>query len=227
MSRANYHSPRREQAAQATRQAILDAAQELFASHGYSRTTVTQIAKAAHVATNTVYTSVGGKPQLLAAITADGTNDPAVADTLAAVTSTTDPAEVIRLTAAGTRLVTERHSKGITVLLDSAQSDQNAAEMLRLALRRHRDTLTTIAQRLQELGALAPSDQDRAADIFWYLFGLTSWRTLTADLGWTFDQAEHWLTQRGIEALLTRTNRKPKARSVTPQAVSRTTHQLN
>jgi AcrR family transcriptional regulator len=210
VSRASYHSPRREQAAAATRQAILDAAQELFATQGYGRTTVAQIAAAARVATNTVYTSVGGKPQLLSAITQDGTHDPAVADTLTAVGRATDPAEVIRLTAAGTRRVTERHAQAITILLDSAQSDPEAAEMLRQALRRHHDTLNTIAQRLKELGALEPSLQVRAPDIFWYLFGLTSWRTLTADLDWTFDEAEQWLAQRGIDALLTRTPRKPK-----------------
>jgi len=33
---------------------------------GYGRTTVAQIAEAAQVTANTVYTSVGGKPQLLA-----------------------------------------------------------------------------------------------------------------------------------------------------------------
>jgi AcrR family transcriptional regulator len=216
VSRASYHSPRREQAAAATRQAILDAAQELFATQGYGRTTVAQIAAAARVATNTVYTSVGGKPQLLSAITRDSTHDPAVADTLSAVAGATDPAEVIRLTAAGTRRVTERHAQGIMVLLDAAQSDPEAVDMLRQALRRHHETLNTIAQRLDELGALAPSLQGRAPDIFWYLFGLTSWRTLTADLDWTFDEAEQWLAERCIEALLTRTGHKPKAATRKP-----------
>src|SRR6185437_15497276 len=87
----------------ATREAIIEAAQELFACQGYARTTVAQVAEAAQVAANTVYTSVGGKPQLLAAITESGTGDPDVAETLTAVARATDPAEVIRLTAAGTR----------------------------------------------------------------------------------------------------------------------------
>jgi AcrR family transcriptional regulator len=202
VSRASYNSPRRQQAAAATREAIIEAAQELFACQGYARTTVAQVAEAAQVAANTVYTSVGGKPQLLAAITESGTGDPDVAETLTAVARATDPAEVIRLTAAGTRRVNQRRTKAVAVLLDSALADPAAAEMLRLTVRYYRDTLATLARRLEDLGAVEPPDLNRAADVFWYLFGWTSWRTLITDLGWSWDEAEQWLAQQGIDALL-------------------------
>lgn len=202
MTRASYNSPRRQQAAAATREAIIEAALELFACQGYARTTVAQIAEAARVAANTVYTSVGGKPQLLAAITESGTGDPDVAETLTAVARTSDPAEVIRLTAAGTRQVNERRAKAVAVLLDSAQADPAAAEMLQVTVRYYRETLGTLAGRLEDLGAVQSPDLSRAAGIFWYLFGWTSWRTLITDLGWSWDDAEQWLAQRGIDALL-------------------------
>jgi AcrR family transcriptional regulator len=202
VTRASYNSPRRQQAAAATREAIIEAALELFACQGYARTTVAQIAEAARVAANTVYTSVGGKPQLLAAITQSGTDDPDVAETLTAVARTSDPAEVIRLTAAGTRRVNERRAKAVAVLLDSAQADPAAAEMLQVTVRYYRETLGTLAGRLEDLGAVQSPDLNRAADIFWYLFGWTSWRTLITDLGWSWNAAEQWLAQRGIDALL-------------------------
>ena len=202
MTRASYNSPRRQQAAAATREAIIEAALELFACQGYARTTVAQIAEAARVAANTIYTSVGGKPQLLAAITESGTGDPDVAETLTAVARTSDPAEVIRLTAAGTRQVNERRAKAVAVLLDSAQADPAAAEMLQVTVRYYRETLGTLAGRLEDLGAVQSPDLNRAADVFWYLFGWTSWRTLITDLGWSWDAAEQWLAQRGIDALL-------------------------
>jgi len=202
VSRASYNSPRRQQAAAATREAIIEAALELFACQGYARTTVAQIAEAARVAANTVYTSVGGKPQLLAAITESGTGDPDVAETLTAVARTSDPAEVIRLTAAGTRQVNERRAKAVAVVLDSAQADPAGAEMLQVTVRSYRETLGTLAGRLEDLGAVRSPDLNRAADIFWYLFGWTSWRTLITDLGWSWDDAEQWLAQRGIDALL-------------------------
>ena len=208
VNRASYHSPRREQAAAATREAILNAARELFAAQGYVCTTVAQIAESARVAANTVYTSVGGKPQLLAAIVAGGTGDPAVADTLTAVARTTDPAEVIQLTAAGTRQANERQAKAVTILLDSARVDPAAAEMLEVSMRLYRDTLNALAQRLEDVGALGPADRRRAADVFWYLFGWTSWRTLITDLGWSWDEAEQWLARRGVEALLSPGGRK-------------------
>jgi AcrR family transcriptional regulator len=202
VTRASYNSPRRQQAAAATREAIIEAALELFACQGYARTTVAQIAEAARVAANTVYTSVGGKPQLLAAITESGIGDPDVAETLTAVARTSDPAEVIRLTAAGTRQVNERRAKAVAVLLDSAQADPAAAEMLQVTVRYYRETLGTLAGRLEDLGAVQSPDLNRATDIFWYLFGWTSWRTLITDLGWSWDAAEQWLAQRGIDALL-------------------------
>jgi hypothetical protein len=100
-----------------------------------------------------------------------GTGDPAVAETLIAVARTTNPAEVIQLTAAGTRQVNERQAKAVTILLDSARVDPAAAEMLQVSMRVYRDTLNALAQRLEDLGALEPDDRRRAADVFWYLFG--------------------------------------------------------
>ena len=213
MSRTGYHSPRREQAAAATREAILEAARDLFSAQGYSRTTVGQIAKVAQVAANTVYTSVGGKSHLLRAIVDDGSGDPAGGETLAAVARATDPAEVIRLTAAGVRRVNERHAQGIGIVLDSAKDDSAAAEIHRIAHRRFRQGLDQSARRLEELGAVESVAQ--ASDVFWYLFGFNSWRTLVTDLEWSWAEAEHWLAQRAVDALLSRRTRRrtPTGRS--------------
>jgi len=207
VSRTRYNSPRREQAAAATRQAILDAARELFATQGYSRTTVGQIAEVAQVAANTVYVSVGGKAQLLAAIMDYGSGDPAAAEALAAVARSTRPAEVIRLTAKGVRIVYERHAQGVAILIDSAKVDPAAAEIYQEAVARFRAGLDQCAARLEQLGALGSTKEGRASDMFWYLFGFMSWRTLTTDLGWSWDEAEQWLAQRAIDALLTRSRR--------------------
>jgi AcrR family transcriptional regulator len=208
VSRAAYHSPRRQQAAAATRDAILEATRELFAAQGYAQTTVGQIADAAQVAPNTVYTSVGGKPQLLRAITEEGIGDPSAAETRAALGRTTDPAQVIRLTAAGVRRVHERQAQGIAILLDSAKDDPVAAELHDAAVRHCRQALDQSARRLQELNALPSTEEFRASDVLWYLFGFASWRTLITDLRWGWDEAELWLAQRGIDALLTRPSRR-------------------
>jgi AcrR family transcriptional regulator len=202
MTRATYHSPRRQQAAAATRAAILDAARELFAAQGYAATTIGQIAAAAQVAANTVYTSVGGKAHLLRALMDEGVRDPSVADALEQIARTSDPVTVIRLTAAGTRRLNEQREKDVVILLEGAGADPAAAGIVREGISRYRDALTLAARRLTELDASNAADPGHASDVFWYLFGLHSWRTLIADLGWTWDRAEHWLAQRAIDSLL-------------------------
>ena len=57
-------SCRRRQAATRTRTAILDAARQLFTDRGYTTTPMTAIAEQAGVALDTVYASVGRKPEL-------------------------------------------------------------------------------------------------------------------------------------------------------------------
>lgn len=63
-----YRSERRRAQAVATRRAVLLAARDLFVLHGYAGTTVAAIARHAKVSVDTVYASVGRKPQLLLAV---------------------------------------------------------------------------------------------------------------------------------------------------------------
>ena len=60
---------RRDEYAQATRQAILDSARALFAERGYFATKVDDIAAKARVAPATVYAVTGGKYGLLTELT--------------------------------------------------------------------------------------------------------------------------------------------------------------
>ncbi|MGI9156043.1 MAG: TetR/AcrR family transcriptional regulator [Marmoricola sp.] len=63
-----YHSPARRAAADRTRSRILRTARQLFLSKGYAATSVAEIARKARVSVDTVYTSVGRKPELLVAV---------------------------------------------------------------------------------------------------------------------------------------------------------------
>ena len=63
-----YRSPRREEQAAATRRRILRAAKQLFTTKGYSDTGVAEVARRAKVSVDTLYASVGRKPQLLLAV---------------------------------------------------------------------------------------------------------------------------------------------------------------
>jgi AcrR family transcriptional regulator len=63
-----YRSPLRAAQAEATRQRILDAGLGLFAERGYPATSVSQIAVAAGVSTETIYASVGSKRGIIDAL---------------------------------------------------------------------------------------------------------------------------------------------------------------
>ncbi|WP_380169593.1 TetR/AcrR family transcriptional regulator [Jannaschia sp. R86511] len=63
-----YRSTVRSQRAAATRSAVLRAARELFTGQGYAATTVTDVARRAGVAVDTVYAAVGRKPELARAV---------------------------------------------------------------------------------------------------------------------------------------------------------------
>jgi AcrR family transcriptional regulator len=94
-----YRSPRREDAAAATREAILSGARHLFLTRGYAATTVPEIARAARVATQTVYASTGGKAALFAELLQPAINDPTGATAMAAAPQAEDPEEVLALCA--------------------------------------------------------------------------------------------------------------------------------
>ncbi len=63
-----YRSPRREEQAAATRQAVLRRRSGPVHAAGYAATTVADIARDAGVSVDTVYASVGRKPELLLAV---------------------------------------------------------------------------------------------------------------------------------------------------------------
>lgn len=203
VSTARYHSPRRADAAAATKAAILAAARELFLTSGYAGTTVPQIARSARVAVPTVYTSTGGKADILAALLLPVVGDPAVGESLAAMEASDDPAEVIRITGEGVRLTHERHWDTVVRLFPQAQSEPAAAEVYQRILDAYQEALGRTAARLAQLGALRAGITVReAVDLLWFYLGQAAWLSLCRDRGWSLERARDWLTHAAINALI-------------------------
>jgi AcrR family transcriptional regulator len=200
-----YHSPRRADAAAATRTAILDNARAMFLDRGYTDVTVNDIAKAARVAVQTVYASTGGKAAILSALLQPAVDDPGAEETLTAVASINDPRQVINATAAGTRRVHERHWDTIYGLLRHAPGESEAQQVIKTTTERYLDALRTVAERLMALDALKPEcDLAQTLDLLWFFLGQPAWFTLVGQRSWTFDQAEEWLAHSAQRALLKR-----------------------
>jgi len=96
-SRRQYSSPRRQAQADATRRALLDAAERLFTTHGYAATSIRQIATEAGVVPQTVYDVFGDKPSVLRALGDRQALDRQDGSLAEAMTATRTPAERARV----------------------------------------------------------------------------------------------------------------------------------
>src|SRR4051794_30730405 len=121
-----YDSSSRAEGAKATRQAIIDSARRLFLEKGYAATTMPEIARAADIALDTVYATVGKKPALFRlliemAISGADTAIPAEErDYVRAIRAEGDPARKLQLYAAAMCEIQPRLAPVIRVLQAAA-----------------------------------------------------------------------------------------------------------
>jgi AcrR family transcriptional regulator len=194
---------RREEYAEATRQAIVEAARRLFAEHGYFCTKVDEIAALARVSPATVYAVSGGKHGLLCTLMESWTTAPIVAATIGSIEELDDPAAILRLLAATCRRMREEFGDIMRVLLATAPHDRPVSESLATATARYRQAFVPIAQRLADLGALHEGlDVNQAVDVLWFYFGYSALFTLHDENGWSYERAEQWLCDEARRALL-------------------------
>jgi AcrR family transcriptional regulator len=197
-----YNSTHRQKSSMQTRTTVLDSAAELFARNGYAKTTVPEIARLAGVATNTVYSSVGGKVEVFLALLERGTGAQVIDETLARIEATVDAAEVLALTAYAYRRSFESAREVISVLDEAGRHDPAIAQANDDAQSLYRSRLDRIAAHLRTIGALAPSvDERTASDVLWFYFGFGTWPQLRG-VGWNPEQIENWLAARAQDALL-------------------------
>ena len=194
---------RRAEYAEATRQAILDAARELFVRKGYFGTKVEEIARTARVSPATVYAVGGGKHGLLRTLIESGTTAEDIPVILARIESFDEPRELIRFLVHSTRVKFEQWSDLMRQVAAAAPQEPTVRECQRIAHESMRGGLALTARRLADLGALRGGiDVARAADLLWLYLGNTAYFIRTDDLGWSLDESETWLNEALPLALL-------------------------
>lgn len=189
-----YVSPARRDRAEATRRAVLAAARALFTTKGYAATSVVDVARRARVSVDTVYASVGRKPQLLLAVhdmvlgTAD---EPVPADER-------DYVRRIRAAATAEDKI-QRYAEALgdllprTAPLDLALREAGAREPACVEVResisrRRRANMRLFAADLRGTGRLRPDLTDEeVADLVWSMNSPEYFRLL-ADAGHTPEQ---------------------------------------
>jgi AcrR family transcriptional regulator len=196
---------RRQEYAQATRQAIVDAARRLFAERGYFATRVEDIAAEAPVAPATVYAVTGGKQGLLNELITTWTSDPIVAATISHIRASRDAAGVIREVAAVSRQMREQFADVMRVMLTTAPHDAAVAAQMEKATAVYRAAFVPIAEQLDKLRALRRGiDVAQAVDVLWFYFGYGSYFTLLDENSWSYERAERWLADQACRELLSR-----------------------
>lgn len=204
-SRRNYDSTRRRAAARARREAVLEAARELFLRQGFAATTVASVAEAASVSAETVYKTFGGKAGLVEALyrqALHGEGPVPAYERSDRLRTRPDPHEVVR---GWSRLATEvapRVSAVQLLVRDAALVDPQLRGLLdELDDDRHR-RMTENAEYLRSAGHLHPEiTVQHAADVMWAVTAPEVYELLVLRRGWNLDAyADH--VYRTVSGLL-------------------------
>jgi len=204
-----YHSPRRREQAAETRRKILDAAELLFAAHGYTGTAMPAIAAQAGVALKTVYLAFGTKAGILHALwdARLGGDDQPIPVTdrpwYRQLLAAEDPNLLLRAAARQSRVVKERAGPVLRILRQAAVTDPALAELWNRIETEFRAVLAGVAERLDALGSLgAGVDVTTATDLLWTLNHPDTWYLLVHGCSWTADRYEHWVGETLSRQLL-------------------------
>jgi len=202
-----YDGTGRRQAAARTRTAILDAARDLFAERGYAATSMTAIADRAGVAPDTVYASVGRKPEIARQLieTAISGTDQAIPaeqrDYVHAIQAAADAGTKIAIYAAAVTAMAPRLALILGIIQQAAPTEPELARLWsQIAERRAANMHRFVA----DLAAAAPLrlDPDQAADIVWATNATETYQLLVGQRGWSPQRFEGFLTDTWQRLLL-------------------------
>ncbi|MEO5982703.1 MAG: helix-turn-helix domain-containing protein [Pedococcus sp.] len=194
-----YHSNVRAVRAEQTRHAVLVAARDLFVQLGYDATTVTMVADRAGVAVDTVYASVGRKPQLAAAVVdmvLGASEEPVTAeerDYVKAIRAADGARRKIDLYAAAVGDVVPRTAALLGALRRAGEVDEECARSWSAVVERRAQNMLLFAADLRATGELRDDLTDReVADLVWSTNSPEYWQLL---------QSRGWSQQRYAQLL--------------------------
>jgi AcrR family transcriptional regulator len=193
-----YRSRLRDERAEDTRERIVTAARQLFATRGVDGATVAAIARQAGVAEPTVYATFGSKREIMAALLAR-TEQEAHADAWAGqIAAEPDPARKVGLFARWSRELFTASQDVVTAV----HRGPAIAELASEGDRRRREAIEALVAAVAAAGVLKPGLTARqAADQAWILTGPEVY-LLAAACGWTAGNYQDWLAALLREQLL-------------------------
>jgi len=213
--RRAYNSTRRREAAEQTRQRILDAAAGRFVADGYAGTTIASIAADAGTAAETVYATFRTKPALLEAVVRAAARGDATTEILdqegpRRAAAAADPRRQLRGFADDVAQRLERAGPLLRVLAAAEAGEPALADLHRRLQAARLANLRALPAALARIGALAV-DEETAADTVWALASPDVHDLLTRQRGWTRERYVDWLATTLAAALLIDARRRSRA----------------
>jgi AcrR family transcriptional regulator len=189
-----YNAPARRAKAEETRARILATAKAEFSEHGVDRVTIDDIAQRAGVSAPTVYALFRSKSGLLKEIIRDTFFGPTYARVVERTRTTSDPLELLRITASISRVIfdTEKEEiglmRGTSAFSPELKQVEREFEQIRFDLQEGRARLLVktfpVARRL---------GLTKVREIMWMYTGRDIYRMFVLERGWSSDEYEDWL----------------------------------
>jgi AcrR family transcriptional regulator len=198
-----YDSSVRAESAEATKAAILAAANALFSSQGIDKVKISDIAEKAGVAGSTVYSAFKSKEGILRALMQTALFGPRFRAAQSLLTGVEDPVRQVALTASVSRAIYESESgelgllRGASSFSPSLRKIEEEFESLRYSMQEARLVALRDAGRLR-----AGITFEEARRIMWMHTSRDVYRTLVREGGWTPERYQEWLSETLLEALV-------------------------
>jgi AcrR family transcriptional regulator len=213
--RRSYDSSRRRAQADETRRAVVLAARDLFVEQGYGRTTVPDIARRAGVSVETVYASVGKKPELLHKawdVTVGGDDRDVLLHErpeVLAIRAETDLAKRLAMHAAFATQTMRRIAPFLLMVQSAAGADPAAAAMLAEMGRQRLAGIGVMAAEAAKTGRLAVTEEE-CRDVVWSMTDGVLWHRLVVERGWTNERFAEWLGRVWVAQLVAPRRRRAR-----------------
>jgi len=200
-----YRSPLREEAARRTREAVLEAAAQVFAEEGYAGATIEQVAARACVSRPTVF-GVGSKAQLFALARQRAATGGRLTDNdegFQRLLAIPDARRLLEEFAAFTAAISQRLGPLQLVLEQAAGTDPELAQLLESSQQELLECARGIVAAAAATGSLRRDiPRAAAADMLWVQIQPTNYRRLVDERGWSHHAFVRWHAAAMIAALL-------------------------
>lgn len=201
-----YHSVRRREQAEQTRQQVLDGAARLFEERGYEGASIAAIAQEARVSEETIYARFRNKRTLLGelvrrAVRGDDPVPVPEQEGPRAIAAATDQHEQLRLFATDIALRLERAAPLVAIVAGASRSEPELAQLL---ARLHADRLKNLRVLVDALAVNGPLrlHNDEALETVWALTSPELHQLLSRVRAWTRRRYCDWLAGSLAQLLL-------------------------